>query len=385
MLKNVLVYLFLFVSVVVGTPIFAGSAVYTYTPDGLSSTDPGVIDLTLDLGQIYNSNLISFGISVPITQVENITIDSNNFHNYIITDDWTNGGKTVVDGVTYYDNKTFAELLANFSDDQVEGVNLQFATTSTSLPESSDDWVQSELLGKTITHMVINVKSYSVTTTGSFYNYSAEIDIEFHYAAETDSDSVSSILDVGGNSDGKKGFMYLRGYHWVNSDWELLQEVTGQTGMDYRGQQYVVTTDDLSNWDKESPFKLVLSYINSAGIHYDSTYYLFGGTANPVFSYSVPDSDSDGVWDTFDVHQGFNDSLLDTYLTQNGYAKMTDILDLREGSVMIEVIDGIATIDLEMEVSDDLSSDTWIELDGTATMNVEADASTKFFRFKMAD
>ena len=66
MLKNVLVYLFLFVSVVVGTPIFAGSAVYTYTPDGLSSTDPGVIDLTLDLGQIYNSNLISFGISVPI-------------------------------------------------------------------------------------------------------------------------------------------------------------------------------------------------------------------------------------------------------------------------------------------------------------------------------
>ena len=76
----------------------AGSAVYTYTPDGLSSTDSGVIDLTLDLGQIYNSNLISFGISVPITQVESITIDSNNIHNYIITEDWTNGGKTVVDG-----------------------------------------------------------------------------------------------------------------------------------------------------------------------------------------------------------------------------------------------------------------------------------------------
>ena len=85
--------------------------------------------------------------------------------------------------------------------------------------------------------MVFNVTSYSKSTTGSFYNYSAEIDIEFHYGGETDSDSVSSILDVGGNSDGTKGFMYLRGYHWVNSDWELLQEGTGQTGDDYRGQQ----------------------------------------------------------------------------------------------------------------------------------------------------
>ena len=372
--------------VVKNGPPDSGSAVYTYTPGGGSSIDPGVIDFTLDLGQFESSDLISFGISVPITQVESITINDDNFTDYIIAEEWTNGGRTVVDGVTYYDNKTFTELLANFSDDQVESVGFQFANSGRGFNESSDDWVQSELLGKTITHMVINVKSYSKTTTGSFYNYSAEIDIEFHYGGATDSDSVSSILDVGGNSDGTKGFMYLRGYHWVNSDWELLQEGTGQTGDDYRGQQYVVsTTDDLSNWDKESPFKLVLSYINSAGIHYDSTYYLFGGTANPVFSYSVPDSDSDGVWDTFDVHQGFNDSLLDTYLTQNGYAKTSDISDLREGSVMIEVIDGIATIDLEMEVSDDLSSGSWIELDGSATMNIEADASKKFFRFKMAD
>ena len=387
MLKNIFIYLFIFISFVVVTPIFAGSAVYTYTPGGGSSTDPGVLALELTLGEDYSSELLSFGINVPITQVESITIDSNNFHDYIITDEWANSylGKSVVDGVTYYNNNTFPELLAKFSDDQNERVGLNFAYGNSSFDESSDDWVQSELLGKTITHMVINVKSYSKSTTDGFYNYSAEIDIEFHYGGETDSDSISSILDVGGNSDGTKGFMYLRGYHWVNSDWELLQEGTGQTGMDYRGQQYVVSTDDLSNWNKESPFKLVLSYINSAGIHYDSTYYLFGGTANPVFSYSIPDSDSDGVWDTFDVHQGFNDSLLDTYLTQNGYAKTSDISDLREGSVMIEVIDGIATIDLEMEVSDDLSSGSWIELDGSATMNIEADASKKFFRFKMAD
>ena len=177
--------------------------------------------------------------------------------------------------------------------------------------------------------------------------------------------------------------MYLRGYHWVNSDWELLQEGTGQTGMDFRGQQYVVSTDDLSNWDKESPYKLVLSYINSAGIHYDSTYYLFGGTTNPVFSYSVPDSDSDGVWDTFDVHQGFNDAELTTYLSNNNYAKISEITDVRAGSSLITVINGVATVELEMEQSDDLQ--TWSEVEGSTSMDIPADTSTKFFRFKMAD
>ena len=51
----------------------------------------------------------------------------------------------------------------------------------------------------------------------------------------------------------------------------------------------------------------------------------------------------------------------------------------------IEVIDGIATLDLEMEVTNNLDSDSWTEVDGSATMSIPADTSTKFFRFKMAD
>ena len=73
MLKNIFIYLFIFISFVVVTPIFAGSAVYTYTPGGGSSTDPGVLALELTLGEDYSSELLSFGINVPITQVESIT------------------------------------------------------------------------------------------------------------------------------------------------------------------------------------------------------------------------------------------------------------------------------------------------------------------------
>ena len=66
MLKNILIYLFIFISVVVSTPIFAGSAVYTYTPGGGSSTDPGVLALELTLGEDYSSELLSFEKVLPI-------------------------------------------------------------------------------------------------------------------------------------------------------------------------------------------------------------------------------------------------------------------------------------------------------------------------------
>ena len=36
-----------------------------------------------------------------------------------------------------------------------------------------------------------------------------------------------------------------------------------------------------------------------------------------------------------------------------------------------------------MEKSDDLQ--TWSEIDGSTSMDIPADASVKFFRFKMAD
>jgi hypothetical protein len=95
------------------------------------------------------------------------------------------------------------------------------------------------------------------------------------------------------------------------------------------------------------------------------------------------DDDGDGVGDIGDVHPGYNDEELTTYLSNNNYAKTSEIIDARAGSTLITVSNGVATVELEMEQSDDLQ--TWSEIDGSTSMDIPADASVKFFRFKMAD
>ena len=95
------------------------------------------------------------------------------------------------------------------------------------------------------------------------------------------------------------------------------------------------------------------------------------------------DTDDDGVGDNGDVHPGFNDAELTTYLSNNNYAKTSEITDARAGSTLITVSNGVATVELEMEQSDYLQ--TWTVIDGSTSMDIPADASVKFFRFKMAD
>ena len=96
------------------------------------------------------------------------------------------------------------------------------------------------------------------------------------------------------------------------------------------------------------------------------------------------DSDGDGVGDNSDLMPLVDDSTLQSFLIENGYVKMSDISDLRAGSVMIEVIDGTATLSLDIEKSSDLSNWTF---DRTATVDIpiEDGVGTQFFRFKMAD
>ena len=106
-------------------------------------------------------------------------------------------------------------------------------------------------------------------------------------------------------------------------------------------------------------------------------------TAETDFPDGYVDTDGDGVGDNADVHPGFNDAELTTYLSNNNYAKTSGIIDARAGSTLITVSNGVATVELEMEESDDLQ--TWTEIDGSTSMDIPADASVKFFRFKMAD
>ena len=120
------------------------------------------------------------------------------------------------------------------------------------------------------------------------------------------------------------------------------------------------------------------------------------------------DTDGDGVGDGDDVHPGFNDALLatylndtwvnatnlDTWLTANNYSvgdgstgglTEQDLIDLRVGSTLIAVSDGSATVSLQMEESQDLSS--WSDLGAAVPFTVTLDPSddSQFFRVKLAD
>lgn len=61
---------------------------------------------------------------------------------------------------------------------------------------------------------------------------------------------------------------------------------------------------------------------------------------------------------------------------------LKDIADLREGSKMIEISNGEATISMEVEKSDELGSWT-VEGNLSTTISVEPGEDKKFFRFKM--
>ena len=167
---------------------------------------------------------------------------------------------------------------------------------------------------------------------------------------DTDGDSVGDVVDTDDDGDGVAD----------DIDNAPLVANTDQLDTDNDGVGDVADTDD----DGDG----VEDVIDNAPL-----------VANP----DQLDWDYDGVGDVADVHPGYNDEMLTMYLTYNNYVKTSEIIDARAGSTLITVSNGVATVELEMEQSDDLQ--TWSEIDGSTSMDIPADASVKFFRFKMAD
>ena len=87
------------------------------------------------------------------------------------------------------------------------------------------------------------------------------------------------------------------------------------------------------------------------------------------------DSDNDGVPD-------FREALDAVVEQQNNKYSLDEIKDLRIGSTTIQVIDGTANIDMDIQSSTDLKS--W-EIDSfiTIPITIEPEENIKFFRFKM--
>ena len=124
-----------------------------------------------------------------------------------------------------------------------------------------------------------------------------------------------------------------------------------------------------------------------------------------VVSIPLVDTDGDGVGDVDDVHPGFNDASLatylndtwvnatnlDTWLTANNYIvddgstgglTEQDLIDLRVGSTLIDASSGSATITIQLEESSDLS--TWSDMGaaGQTTVTVPMTGDASFFRVR---
>ena len=94
------------------------------------------------------------------------------------------------------------------------------------------------------------------------------------------------------------------------------------------------------------------------------------------------DSDNDTVVDSLDVHPGFNDAELTTYLSNNGYVTRSSLLDARVGSTSVDVSNGTATITLKVERSDD-GMTTWsTPEEGTTSVDIPVSGDSTFFRVR---
>ena len=94
------------------------------------------------------------------------------------------------------------------------------------------------------------------------------------------------------------------------------------------------------------------------------------------------DSDNDTVVDSLDVHPGFNDADLTTYLSNNGYVTRSSLLDARVGSTSVDVSNGTATITLQVEKSDDGMATWSTPEEGTTSVDITVTGDATFFRVR---
>ena len=143
------------------------------------------------------------------------------------------------------------------------------------------------------------------------------------------------------------------------------------------------------------------SSVNTGGFNYGVR--AFSANATPG-----GDADGDGVADADDIHPGFDDASLttylndtwlnatnlDTWLTANSYIvddgtgggggglTQQDLLDARVGSAAVDVSNGTATISLQVEQSAD-GMQTWSSpAEGATTVDIPVTGDASFFRVR---
>lgn len=167
------------------------------------------------------------------------------------------------------------------------------------------------------------------------------------------------------------------------------------------GTETIVTGSQIENITQVGFMLETNATINTGG--YNLGVRQFSANATPG-----GDADGDGVPDADDVHPGFNDTSLttylndtwlnatnlDTWLTANSYIvddgsgggggglTQQDLLDARIGSTAVDVSNGTATITLQVEQSDD-NMQTWsTPSEGATTVDIPVTGDASFFRVR---
>lgn len=108
--------------------------------------------------------------------------------------------------------------------------------------------------------------------------HSTKIDENNNFIVYFKANDENAILDVGGNTDGTKGFIVAIVYDYYKNHWRQLDRTSMQNGVDYRGKYVEIKNNNIrepSEWDGTSALKFEVLYINANADNYvDTIYYI---------------------------------------------------------------------------------------------------------------
>jgi formylglycine-generating enzyme required for sulfatase activity len=190
-------------------------------------------------------------------------------------------------------------------------------------------------------------------------------------------------------SGGVSNSYSINGINSNNGIWKV--EVTNETGMTSAEFEYRVFTDSdgdgLSNYRESNITNTDPDLLDTDSDGLNDGAEINTHSTDPLVSDSSGDGLSDGAiveagFDPLVDHTNLINALSSDSLNALGYYSMSQLEDARTGAVMIEATGSTATLQLQIERSEDLTNWTQHE-DDLISVPMQMDGDKQFFRFAM--
>ena len=149
---------------------------------------------------------------------------------------------------------------------------------------------------RTVTWSIFNRPNATSADTDNIVS-GITYDSEGDFYLDIKTQSESSILDVGGNTDGTKGLTIKKTYMYSDGSYSMIDIGSHQNGDDYRGSTSVVRSGWISEWNGSDPLAFEYFYIDSEGTTYVDNYYYIDGVgsnlpSNTIYDYGIDTHDN---------------------------------------------------------------------------------------------